>query len=82
MFVKDYPNLVTMWETVDCIAERCTVCRARWFTDFKAGKFGGVRTRLRTTEDGMLSWPEKLCDDCAEINAELEIIVLEIIMEE
>lgn len=77
--MKDYPNLVTMWETIDCIAERCTVCRARWFTSFagRSGELGGVRTRLCTTEDGMISWPDKLCDDCAKINEELEIIVEE-----
>ena len=77
--MKDYPNLVTMWETIDCVAERCAVCRARWLTCFTdgAGELAGVRTRLRTTEDGIKFWPSKLCDDCVEINEELEIILEE-----
>lgn len=73
--MKDYPNLITLWSTNDCIAERCTKCRARWFTDFSGhGELSGVRTRLKTTEDGILFWPSKLCDDCAEINEMLDIL--------
>ena len=74
--MKDYPNLVELWSTNDAVAERCTKCRARWFTSYAAGagEFCGVRTRLMTTEDGMLFWPGKLCDDCAEINETLDIL--------
>ena len=74
--MKDYPNLVELWSTIDAVAERCTKCRARWLTIFsaEAGEFGGVRRRLKTTEDGILFWPSKLCDDCAEINETLDIL--------
>lgn len=77
--MKEYPNLVEMWSTVDCVAERCTKCRARWFTSYavSAGEFGGVRTRLMTTEDGIVHWPDKLCDDCAVFDNTLKIMMEE-----
>lgn len=74
--MKNYPNLVELWSTVECIAERCTKCGARWFTSFSEDRrgLGGVRCRLRCNDAYILEWPEKLCADCEEINTELDMI--------